>query len=234
MDPPKNHHSFTAMEALPLLLGVLIILVLGFNFYTNDQLKKNQDPNNSISSVEPIDDQVLPLGEITQLVAKEESNSAATRIELEKEDGLLLYKVRLKNGALLTYNARSGQLLVIGRQDQKDDVELPAVIDEGIGFDGARKVALAKYPDSVIKRIELTYEGDVLVYSVRFSDNSRILVNAANGGLERFNQKSKGSVDNTKQKVDKPKNKQQKKSKKKEDNVQTIKSQIEKLDKEEL
>ena len=57
-----------------------------------------------------------------------------------------------------------------------------------VTLDQAKAIALGVFPDKTIKKVETELEHGVLVYSVRFTDSSRVDVNSNDGSIVRTEQ----------------------------------------------
>lgn len=57
-----------------------------------------------------------------------------------------------------------------------------------VTLEQAKTIALGVFPDKTIKKVETELEHGVLVYSVRFTDSSRVDVNSNNGSIVRTEQ----------------------------------------------
>lgn len=191
----KHQSSQAGFAHLTLIVVVVLALVAGAGVYiyglqnNNDQdALSNANEVQKISLSKPLPADLLSLDKVRELAAADKPNLAIQQIELESEHGQLLYKVRLADGSFVLYNARSG-VKVTKQAGQPAEVEkdtsLPADFQAGISFDKAREIALAQKPGGQIRKIELEMEHGVAVFSVRFTDDARIDVNAANGEIVR-------------------------------------------------
>lgn len=66
-----------------------------------------------------------------------------------------------------------------------DDGQVPTAPAGSISLDQAKAIALNAFPDKTIQKVELEMEHGVLVYSVRFTDDSRVDVRASDGVIVR-------------------------------------------------
>jgi uncharacterized membrane protein YkoI len=110
---------------------------------------------------------------------------SVSQIELETEDGRVVYKVKFSDGTFKLYDARTGSLFNKSEVVDVDDF-VPTGFVAGITLQQARDIAAAKRPGQTIIKIELETEEGVVVYSVRFADGSRVDVNATNGTVVRI------------------------------------------------
>jgi uncharacterized membrane protein YkoI len=104
-------------------------------------------------------------------------------VELELEENVLVYKVKFTNGTFKLYNARTGEM--VAKSDLEIDASVPADFVAGVTIESARATAQGVFPDKTIVKIELETEEQVVVYSVRFSDDSRVDVSAVDGSIVR-------------------------------------------------
>lgn len=114
-------------------------------------------------------------------------------IEIENEDGAVLYRVRYSDGSYRFYNATDGSVYVKGDDSLETDESVPSGFVAGVSVQQAKDIASAKFPAKTITKIELESENGVVVYSVRFSDGSRVDVNATDGSVIRVRDASENS-----------------------------------------
>lgn len=69
--------------------------------------------------------------------------------------------------------------------DSDDDQQTTTAPSGAITIDEAKTIAQNVYPDKTIKKVELENEHGTVVYSVRFTDSSRVDVSAADGSVVR-------------------------------------------------
>lgn len=130
-------------------------------------------------------DDVLSVAQIRdKAVADQPTGASITQIELETEEGSVVYKVKFSDGSFRLYNARTGELFVKNEVAEVDST-VPAGFVAGISLQQARDIAVAQRPGQTVIKIELETEEGVVVYSVRFADGSRVDVNATNGTVVR-------------------------------------------------
>lgn len=79
--------------------------------------------------------------------------------------------------------------------DNGGDNDAPAVAPAGsISLDQAKAIALGVFPGKTIKAIETEQEHGALVYSVRFTDESRVDVQASDGAVLRTEAETEGDI----------------------------------------
>ncbi len=129
---------------------------------------------------------ILGVADIREAALKDVPNGTVTGIELEKEEGILIYKVRFSDGTIRYYDATTG-LAVLKPVDDEDgqDESVPAGFVAGVNMQQARDIAQAQRPGKTITKIELETEHNVVVYSVRFSDGGRVDIDATSGNVIR-------------------------------------------------
>jgi len=189
----NNQQGFA--HVLGLGLGVLVIAGIGFTGYTVMNAQQDKKQLNSSDQVVVVKeslpvslDGLLEISAVKELAVKS-STATVTGLELESEDGVLVYEIMLSDGTVLVLNAKTGEVLrttvgpVINNDDDGDS--LPADFTSKVTFEQARATAQAKFPDSKINKIELDLEGGIVVISVRFADKARVDVNAATGEIAR-------------------------------------------------
>lgn len=124
------------------------------------------------------------LDEIRTLAAADLGSATIVGVELDREDGKLVFKVKLSDGRILLFDATTGSAISKSEGNEvENDEDIPAGFVAGISIDQARQIALDRRPGKTIKKIELEMENGVGVYSVRFTDSGRVDVNATNGAI---------------------------------------------------
>lgn len=126
---------------------------------------------------------VLSVDDIRAVALSEVPNGVITGVELEQEDGRLLYKVKFNDGSYKLYDANTGEL--VNKAQLEVDESVPAGFVATISLQEARTIAQNQQPGKTIVKIELEVENGVVVYSVRFSDDSRVDVSASDGSIIR-------------------------------------------------
>ena len=177
---------------MALIVIAVLALVVGSGVYIYGQ-QKDTDPVASeaevadVSLSKPLPDDLLAVEKIKDLAKSDKPGTAIQQIELESEGATLLYKVRLSDGSFILYNARSGVKVTKAAKEAAEvekDAALPAGFTPTLTFDKAREIAL-KEKSGNIRKIELEVEGGVVVYSVRYSDDARIDIDAKTGAIVR-------------------------------------------------
>ena len=168
--------------------GVVLVAAAGTGYYVYNN---NQSPNLSQQNAAEVEQEdflpdsltnVKSVDEIRALAANELNGATIVGVELELEHGQLVYKVKLSDGRVLTFDAVSGVAMAESENNEiEHDEDIPAGFVAGISIDEARHIALKERPGKTIKKIELEMEEGVGVYSVRFTDSGRVDVNATNG-----------------------------------------------------
>lgn len=138
-------------------------------------------------------DDVLSVAQIREkAVADQPTGASITQIELENEEGSVVYKVKFSDGSFRLYNARTGDRFVKNEVTELDST-VPAGFVAAITLQQARDIAVAQRPGQTVIKIELETEEGAVVYSVRFADGSRVDVNATNGTVVRVKTVDKSS-----------------------------------------
>lgn len=129
---------------------------------------------------------VLGLDEMRTLAEKDTPAGATiVKVEIENEHGVVLYKVKFSDGTYRLYDATTGLAYVEVSSGLETDESVPSGFVAGITVQQARDTASAQRPGKVITKIELEMEEGKVVYSVRFSDNGRVDIDASNGSVVR-------------------------------------------------
>lgn len=189
----KHDQAQAGYAHLALMAVLAVAVVAGAGVFVYGQQKKagSVASTESVSAVSlntPLPTDLIGFEKVRQLAAADKPGTVIREVELETEDGQLLYKVKLADGSFVLYNARSGVKVTKATGDAakiEQDDDLPAGFKPSISFDQARQTALKQKPGGTISKIELEMEEGKAVYSVRFSDEARVDVDAMSGAIVR-------------------------------------------------
>ncbi len=195
-----------ALELI-LVAVVLVAAIGGLGYYVyKSNTDKQQDSVAQVAtsaSAEslPIDlSAIKTIDEITALAQTDVGDATIAGIELEQNDGATVYKVKLSDKRVLRFDATTGAMLgvdVSAGDDLTAGNVLPPTFTTKLTAAQARQVALNEKPNGVVSKIEIELEEGVVVYSVRFTDKSRIDVDVASGAIVRQKQSSQSTIDST-------------------------------------
>lgn len=174
------------------VLAVLIIGGVALHAYRTYQasspLSSSEQKVGTREALPPNLDGLLPVEAVKELPT-DANQAPVTDLALENRSGLLIYVLTLKNGAKLGFNAVSGEAVALQDDskaaNQEKEGSLPANFIVNTSFEKARQLAQAAFPNGKIHRIQLRAEGDIVTLRVRFADNARVDINAANGDVVR-------------------------------------------------
>lgn len=130
---------------------------------------------------------IKPLEEITALITAAAPDESIKGLSLESEDGVLVYRVLLESGTILVFNATDGTRLAdasVDDQDESSTEALPSDYVPGLSLANAIKIARQQFPDKRVAKVEVEKEDGVVVFSVRFTDRTRVEINATTGAIE--------------------------------------------------
>lgn len=130
----------------------------------------------------------LSVDDIRAIALAEVPSGSITGIELEQEEGILVYKVKFSDGSSRLYNANTGEL--VNKNEFETDETVPSGYVPGITLQEARTIAQNQRPGKTINKIELEVENSIVVYSVRFTDDGRVDINANDGSIVRVKNNS--------------------------------------------
>ncbi|MBP6962364.1 PepSY domain-containing protein [Candidatus Saccharibacteria bacterium] len=142
-------------------------------------------------------DGLKTLDEMRTLAQKDAPEGASIiKVEVENEHGAVLYKVKFSDGSYRLYDAITGLSYVDSSSGLESDESVPAGFVAGITIQQARDIAASQRPGKVITKIELEVEEGKVVYSVRFSDNGRVDIDATNGDVVRVKSEESRDTEN--------------------------------------
>lgn len=187
--------------ALPVLVIAVLVVVGSVGYYVysrNNKSNRQQSQTNSPSTADSIDSipgDLLTIDKIKELAAAKNSSASITGIELEKENDLLIYLVRLSDGTNLLFNAQTGEEVtgVSVKQDDDSTDNLPANFSLSVSIAQAVDTAKAKNPNGTLKQVEIEVEDGRVVISVKFTDGTKLTVDGGSGSVLEANSNDSGS-----------------------------------------
>lgn len=194
-------------SGVPLLVGLLALVLVGagglFVYNKNQDSKQvaNISTDTRVETKDLLPADLTGLQPIATIQDKVTLGEGVTilGIELESEGGKLFYKVKLSDNTFLWFDATTGDATTKPNDDADDDQDeasVPKDFSATITLVDARKTAQVLYPDKTIKKIKLESEEGVIVYSVRFTDGTRVDVSATDGSVTRNRVKTDNSGSN--------------------------------------
>lgn len=182
-------------QGLVHLFVVAAVLVAGIGatgYYVmksqNSNIKSSETAAPSATSTlsAPLPTTLLSLDKVKDLATAQKSGLTIVGVELENENGVLTYKVKLTDGTAVNFNAQTGAVVTSSSKPEIEGQTSSLVNTSAkIDFAKARSIALAQTPKIAVRKIQLKLENGLLVYSVRFVDGSRIDVSAVDGSIVR-------------------------------------------------
>lgn len=186
-----------------IVIALLVVVATGVAYWSTT--KSNKPSANKVLSSQKSDlptdlSGLLTVEKIKELTLAEKAGATIKQVELEMINNVLVYKVQLLDGSLLAFNAKDGTKVTLsqGEESESEEDNLPPGTINTITFEKAIEIARAKYSDKVVRKVELEVENGKVVYSVRFTDGSRVDVDANTGEIAQ----SKDSVVEDKDKDD--------------------------------
>ncbi|HMT18912.1 MAG TPA: PepSY domain-containing protein, partial [Candidatus Saccharibacteria bacterium] len=188
--PQLNLRQLTKQKKFLYASGFAVLLIAAVSIYAIDNRSQNLARQSEIEDVVELPealDNVLGIEEMRTLAGTDTPAGASiTGVELENEHGAVLYKVKFSDGSYRLYDAATGLAYIEQAEDGLEtDESVPADFVPTITLQQARDIAQEKRAGKTITKIELETEGGVVVYSVRFSDDGRVDVNATDGSIVR-------------------------------------------------
>ncbi len=194
----QSGFSHLIVAAILLLVGVI-----GFSAWRVVNKKQaNNEASSSISSAQqtPLPDDLSalkPIDEVIGLAAQEIGTRLIAVVELEHENGVLVYSIKLNDGTVLIFNAQTGARLQLSSADSPEtdkDKPLPANFKPAVTIQAAVQTAKEKRPNQAVSKVELELEDGIVVFSVRFADKSKVDVDALTGAVLRVRELGKPEV----------------------------------------
>lgn len=171
-------HYVSTAPALA-VFAAIIIVGSASAFVATEQANTARDTEIAVpSNLEGL----LSFDDVKAIAMKDMPDVAISAIELEKEDGQMVFKVKFANGNVRLYDAMTGAPVM--KDDELEDEDVQATLHATISAAEARSIAMMHH-SGTITRIELETEDGVTVFSVRFADGGRVDVNAMDGSVMR-------------------------------------------------
>lgn len=194
----NKQKGFAHIEVILILAVIGAISGVGWFVWNKNQKPQVNSEQAAVTpqKLEQIPDDVSGLKtieEIKQQAINDIGDNNVAGIELELEDGKLVYSIHLSNGQTLFFDASSGAKLAI-QDDNDDEMEdgqsLPENYSLTLGLDKAMEIARNERPGKSIVKVEIEMEDGEIIYNVRFSDKGRVIVSALNGAIKEVRQEN--------------------------------------------
>lgn len=184
------------------LLAVVVVSGSGYYVYSKNHkdVKSSATPATSTVLAKPLPDDLLTTTEVQSLAEKQQPSKAIQGIELDTQGDTLVFRVKLADNSFLLFNAKSGVLISKGNTTEIEAGldQLPDSLKTAVSFDQARTIALAQKPGGIIRMLKLEKEAGVVVFSVRFTDGSKVDINATTGAIVKTTGKTENKADTEK------------------------------------
>lgn len=192
-----KQNGFTIIESLIILV---IVGVVSFGIWRVVDTRRSDNQPNVVAHQQVLPDSLSdlkPTDEILSLATAEIGTRQILAVELEQEDEGLVYSVKLSDGTVLVFNARTGAKVQLNNPDNPEidnDKPLPAAFKPAITLQAAVQTAKEKRPSKTVSKVKLELEGGIVVFSVRFSDGGRVDVDALTGDTLRLREPGRPEV----------------------------------------
>lgn len=191
----KYQSGFTAVEVT---IVIAVIGILGFGAWRVIDMRSDKNKN-TLASQELTADLtgIKAVDEIVSLAATDIGELQVVTVELEQKESDLVYFIKLSDGTVLAYNAKTGakvQLTASEDDEKDDDGALPAGYKPAVALQTAVQTAQIQRPGKTVSKVSLELEDGVAVYSVKFSDKGRVDVDAATGDVLRVKEPGQPDV----------------------------------------
>ena len=194
----KNQNGFTVIEILIVITVLALLGFIGWKFVHNQPNETNASKRVNTELVLPKD--LAGIKTIDEIIALATSDLASRQVlaaDLGLEDEGLVYSLILSDKAVLVYDAKTGNKVLLKDADEvetDDDTALPVGFKPAITLAKAVDTAKAQRAGKVVEKVELEVEDGIVVYSVRFSDDGRVDVDATTGMVLRIREPGKPEV----------------------------------------
>jgi hypothetical protein len=191
-----NDSGFAVVELL--LILVLLAGITGVGYYVYSQRETTQRANTEeVAQVEQAEtlpedlNEVIEVKEVIDAVEQENPEDPIVDIDLESEDSTIMFIVKLKSGKSLYVDAKSAAIVRTKNGTPSNQASLPASLGSLISVAEAQKIALAKYPEGRIVKIELELDDGKWEYEVKFLSGIKVEVSAEDGTVTKIKNEGK-------------------------------------------
>lgn len=120
-------------------------------------------------------------------IAESETGATATEVELDDENGSLVYSVTLDDGQEVLVDAGNGSVLLTeaadSEADDEDEADEVAPADLAISIEEAQAIVEAANPDATVLEMEYEEEGGVQMYEAELDNGSEVMIDANTGEI---------------------------------------------------
>ncbi len=198
MELSKKQDGFSAVEVV---IVAAVIGILGFGAWRVIDMRSDKN-DSAASSLKLTADLtgIKSMDEIVSLAAEDIDELQVMSVKLEQKDADLFYFIKLSDGTVLAYDAKTGTKVQVtasaddAEDENDDDDALPAGYKPAVSLQAAIQAAQSKRPGKTVSKISLELEDGVAVYSVRFSDKGRVDVDAATAEVLRVKEPGQQEV----------------------------------------
>lgn len=192
----KNQNGFTVIEILVVVAVLGIVSLIGWRIVSKQNNKSASQLNNQFVLPESLDG-VKSLDEIISLATSEIAARQVVTVELEQETEGLVYSIKLSDGNVLVFDAKTGKRIQLDSPDSADtdgDTPLPVGFKPAVTLETALNTAKSQRTGKAVEKVELEVEDGIVVYSVRFSDDGRVEIDATTGSVLRIREPGEPEV----------------------------------------
>ena len=196
----RNENGFTITEILIVVAVLGIVGLVGWRAIYNSQ-QKDTNVSSQLSNAAVLPESlagIRPVDEIMTTANLEIAERQVVAVNLEQEDEGLVYLIKLTDGTVLAFDAKTGNKVQLksphGIESGDDNVLLPAGFKPTVTIVDAIQTAKTQRVGKSVEKVELKVEDGIVVYSVRFSDKGRIDIDATTGSVVRIREPNKSEV----------------------------------------
>lgn len=199
----KKEMGFSHTMIVAVLVVASVVGFAGWRVMTSNDSDVSLSTNSAEESevIEELPEDLTGFVELEEIQAKIGEDTEILSIKLEYEDGVFVYVVHFSDGTVKAYSATSGDEVVYDNtdetEDENDSESIPRGYAFGISLQEAVRKAKEQNPDVKVRKVEVEVEDGVVVFSVRFTDGSRVDIDAKNGNVTRVKTESNEEKDDS-------------------------------------
>ena len=193
-----NQNGFAHITIILVIVVIGVISVAGWRVL--DRQRENNKPVGQLNNQQILPENLAGIKSIDEIITFAATEIAARQVlsaELEQEDEGLVYLIKLSDETVLAFDAMTGNKVQHNYHDEgetDDDTALPAGFKPAITLDAAVQTAKSQRIGKAVEKVELEVEDGIVVYSVRFSDDGRVDIDATTGSVLRIREPGKPDV----------------------------------------
>jgi hypothetical protein len=188
----KKLYKQTSRKKVNILAASVVLLavftsVIVINYPSQSQVANVDTPQPVIpGQTELLPENLSNIKPISEIQSLANSNSQISGIELEYQEGVLVYVVVFSDGSKQVYDAYNATALGYKGSNNTDidsQDRLPPNFNPATSIVDALTAAKIQKPDMAATKIDIVIETSLTLYGVHFANNDKLFVSTASGNI---------------------------------------------------